>query len=904
MSHTPLMKQYLSVKADYPGMLLFFRMGDFYELFYDDAKRAAELLNITLTHRGLEKNGAPIAMAGVPYHSVDQYLARLLRVGESVVICEQVGQPDGKGLMARAVTRIVTPGTVTELSLLAQKESRRLMAIAPARRAGASAKKRIGYAWLDLAGGVFRAGECGDKQLADVLARLAPAEILVAEGESLGVESESYNTKPLPPWRFAFEAASRQLTEHFGAAGLDGFGLRGHDAATAAAGALLYYARDTQKQGLAHLSELGWESDAAFIGMSAATRASLELTATLGGEKSPTLFSVVDRCKTAMGARCLAELLHHPPRDREVISERHDAVAALLATGDDEESSDDDTMSPPAPSDASQSRQTRAAPSSPPMAKPHYAEMQASLAGVTGDLERLATRVALQSAQPRELAAIREVYARLPAVRAAADRVDAALVRTMSWRLETDGAVLDLLRRAVLAQPAAVVREGGVIADGYSAELDELRELRGGISGRLKAIEAEEKARSGLALRVHFNKVHGFFIEVARSAAADVPTTWQRRQTLKRAERFITPGLKALEDKVLSAEEKMKALERELFNDILRELQARVGEMRAVAAALAQLDVAACFADCARRGGWARPAFVDGAGLSVRGGRHPVVESGVDYFVANDLELGARRRLLVVTGPNMGGKSTYLRQAAMVVILAHCGSFVPAAAAQIGVIDRIFTRIGAADDLAGGRSTFMVEMTEVAEILHNAGENSLVLLDEIGRGTATYDGLALAWATAETLLRRNRSLTLFATHYFEMTALADESADADNVHFSAREHEDSVVFLHQVAAGAASRSYGVQVAKIAGVPQPVVARAWALLNRFEQRQKVKKEHGESAAGLTLFELPPSASAPEPPMAAASQLREAVAAMQPDELSPRQASEWLYKIKALAEQEGA
>ena len=848
-THTPLMQQYLQAKADYPDMLLFFRMGDFYEMFYHDAERAAELLNITLTARGAA-NGEPIPMAGVPYHAAEQYLTRLIKLGESVVICEQIGEPDGKGLMQRRVTRIVTPGTVTEPGLLAEKESRLLFALSPA-------GKTVGYAWLDVSRGVCRAGECAVANLADVLARLTPAELLLPENTPPPPTINGV-VKFLPEWRYA--DAQRFLQELFEVGSVDGFGLRDKPRATAAAAALLRYAQDAHKQTLPHLSGIACERADDFIGMTAATRNSLELTRTFGGERAPTLLSLLDDCKTPMGSRHLAELLHHPPRARGVAAARHDAVAAILTT------------------------KTTAA-------------LQTALKPV-GDLERLATRIALQSATPRELAGVRAAYQALPAIVAALETVNTPLLATLADDCRQDGMVEDLLTQAIREEPAAVLREGGVIAAGYSQELDELRELQTLAGVNLEEITERERAASGIPnLRVNFNKVHGFYIEISRSMASRAPQEWRRRQTLKNAERYITPELKRLEEKVLSANERAAALERRLYDDVLTSLQPQVANMQQAAAALAQADVLTCFAVHADRRNWCRPEFSNEALLDIEGGRHPVVEEQVSHFVANDLNLNQETRLLIVTGPNMGGKSTYLRQTALLIILAHCGSYVPARRAVIGDIDRIFTRIGAADDLAGGRSTFMVEMTEVAEILHNATANSVVLLDEIGRGTATFDGLALAWATTEALLQKNGALGLFATHYFELTQLPQQLPAAANRHVAAREHADDIVFLHAVADGAANRSYGVQVARLAGVPQAVVQRARLLLEEFERRS--------GGGELPLFS--PSASASPPPPTTAkpplpSLLERRLRDINPDDLSPREALAALYEIKKLATEE--
>lgn len=853
---TPLMQQYQSVKADYPDMLLLFRMGDFYEMFFKDAERAADLLNITLTHRGMA-DGKPIPMAGVPFHAVDQYLARLLKIGESAVICEQVGEPDGKGLMQRQVTRIMTPGTVTEPGLLPEKESPLLMALLP-QQAG-----MVGYAWLDVSRGMFRAGMCVVAAVNDVLARLRPAELLLPEQCEAPAAAAACAIKVLPPWRFDADEAQRLLQSHFNIRDVAAFGLHGKPQAMAAAGALLRYAQDAHKQPLRYIGGLAYEDGSEFIGMTAATRASLELTRTLAGEKAPTLLSVLDRCQTRMGSRRLAELLHQPPRDKQAIHAAHDAVAALLA-----------------------SEQTVA--------------LQQALA-TAGDLERLAARISMRSASPRELAQVRQTYRALPAIAAAMAITHDALLEEYAECCRPDGAVEDLLTQALSEEPATTLRDGNVIADGYSVELDELRQLKSGANQQMQAIAERERAVTGIGnIRVQYNKVHGFYIEIARSLAKQVPANWQRRQTLKNTERYITPELKVLEEQVLSAAARANALERRLYEAILEGLQPHIDDMKRIAEAIKQADIFACFAELAAGGGWQRPTFSDAAQIIIEGGRHPVVEAQVDHFVPNDVHLDSGRRLALVTGPNMGGKSTYLRQIAVIVILAHCGAYVPAQRAVIGDIDRIFTRIGAADDLAGGRSTFMVEMTEAAEILNNASANSLVVLDEIGRGTATYDGLALAWAITESLLHKNRALTLFATHYFELTSLAATESEMTNYHVSAREHEDTIVFLYNVESGAASRSYGVQVAQLAGVPPSVLTRAWQLLAEFEQGSVQQRE-----VAMPLFSGA-STSAPAAPAAAAlppqqSPLQQRLREIAPDALTPKQALDALYELKQLAEE---
>ena len=869
--HTPLMRQYLRVKADYPDTLLFFRMGDFYELFYDDAERAAALLDITLTRRGTS-GGKPVRMAGVPYHAVDQYLARLVKLGEAVAICEQVGDPEGKGPMQRRVTRVVTPGTLTDAGLVDDRESCVAAAFAPPPKGAGKKGEKWGYGWLDLGRGIVRAGECEKERAAEVAARIRPAEILLPESADAPVSGA---LKFLPDWRFDASEGRRQLEAHFAVRGLGGFGLAGKPAAAAAAGALLRYALDTQMREMSHITGVSSEDDADFVGMNAATRRALELTESISTAaasadkgRGRTLLGAMDSCRSVMGGRLLAESLHHPPRDLAAVRARQEAVGALLAGPD-----------------------------------PDLDSLRDSLTGFA-DLERIAARVALFSARPRDLSGLRDTLNALPDFSARLRAATAEKLRELGELCAPPEGARELLGRAIAETPSSLLRDGGVIAAGYSAELDELRRLRSGTRKYLEEMARRERARSGLQnLRVEFNKIHGFFIEVPRAAAARAPADWQRRQTLKNAERFITPELKAHEEKVLSAEEKALALERKLYEDVLRELSPAVAGLKAAGRAVAEVDMLGSFAERARALGWRRPHFAadDSAGafLRISGGRHPVVESEVEHFVANDLLLDSRRRLGVMTGPNMGGKSTFLRQAALLCVMAHCGSFVPAEEMELTGVDRIFTRVGAADDLAGGRSTFMVEMTEAADVVRNATERSLVLLDELGRGTATYDGLALAWALAEALLEGGGGLCLFATHYFELTDLPRRGNGAFNLHVEAREHGDGIVFLHRVLEGAASRSYGLQVAKLAGVPRAVVSRARRLLDDFERGARTDSPLFAAAAGSG--SAPESSGEPEsPPEPHPALLR--LRGTDPDSLTPREALDALYELRKLADEE--
>jgi DNA mismatch repair protein MutS len=843
--HTPMMQQYLGLKAQYPDMLLFYRMGDFYELFHDDAEKAARLLDITLTHRGASA-GQPIKMAGVPWHSAEQYLARLVKLGESVAICEQVGDvATAKGPVERAVTRIVTPGTLTDAGLLDEKTDNLLLALTAARGT-------VGLAWLNLASGDFRVAEVGLRTLADELRRLAPAEILVADGGGLELPPDLGAVTRLPAWQFDVDAARRLLGEHFGTAGLKGFGVEDLDTALGAAGALLAYARKTQAQALTHVVALLAERGDEYVRLDAATRRNLELTETLRGTPAPTLFSEVDACATGMGSRLLRHWLHHPLRDRPILAARHETVATLCG-------------------------EAGGGP---------YSAAHAVLERFA-DIERIAARIALRSARPRELAGLRESLALLPELVRATAPVQAPRLAELRAALAPSPDALALLRRALIEEPAALVREGGVIAAGYSAELDELRALQSNAGDFLVQLEARERQRTGIPnLRVEYNRVHGFYIEVTNAHADKVPDDYRRRQTLKSAERYITPELKAFEDKALSAQERALALERSLYDDVLAQLAPHTPQLQAVARAVAELDVLAALAATAVARDWRRPQFVDESAIEIEGGRHPVVESQVEQFIANDTRLAPTRRLLLITGPNMGGKSTYMRQVALIVLLAHIGSFVPARAARIGPVDQIFTRIGAADDLAGGRSTFMVEMTESANILHNATDASLVLMDEVGRGTSTFDGLALAWAIARHLVERTRAYTLFATHYFELTGLAQDYREVANVHLDAVEHKDRIVFLHALEEGPASQSYGLQVAALAGVPGAVIRAARRYLQDLERRSLQRDGHAD------LFAAPPT---PEPERHPAVDLLESV---DPDALTPRDALELLYKLKRL------
>jgi len=842
--HTPVMQQYLRFKAEHADKLLFFRMGDFYELFFEDAERAARLLDITLTRRG-QSAGAPIPMAGVPFHAAEQYLARLVKAGESVAICEQIGDPaTAKGPVERRVTRIVTPGTLTDAALLDERRDNVLLAIAHGRG-------QLGLAALSLASGQLRALEIDATALGAELMRIAPAEILLAGDDALGpVDACGVPVQRLPAWHFDAPAGRRALCAQFGTRDLAAFDAEHLEAALGAAGALLQYARATQGGDLAHVRALTVERGEDLVILDPATRRNLELTETLRGEPAPTVLSVLDTCATTMGSRLLRHWLHHPLRDRDELCARLGAVEALRGAGG--------------------------------------APTRETLRGVV-DVERITARVALGTARPRDLSGLRDTLAALPALAQALAAAPAPRLAALATGLVVSPEVRTRLAAALRDTPSASLRDGGVIADGFDSELDELRAIQTDSGAFLLALEQRERARTGIAnLRVEYNRVHGFFIEVTHANAGRVPEDYRRRQTLRNAERYITPELKAFEDKALSAQDRALAREKLLYDALLAFLVPHVPALQAAAAALAELDVLASFGERADALGLAVPELTDEDLLEIDAGRHPVVEAQVDSFVPNHLRLGPERRLLLVTGPNMGGKSTYMRQVALIALLAHVGCFVPARAARIGLLDRIYTRIGAADDLAGGRSTFMVEMTEAAAILHGATERSLVLMDEIGRGTSTFDGLALAWAIARHLVEKNRAFTLFATHYFELTTLAADYRTVANVHLDAVEHKDRIVFLHAVEEGPASRSYGLQVAQLAGVPGAVIRAA---------RRKLGELEGAASPQGDLFSPPPL---PLPPPAAAEHpALDRLRALQPDALSPREALDLLYELQRLA-----
>lgn len=845
-----MMQQYLGFKAQHPDKLVFYRMGDFYEMFFEDAERAARLLDITLTARG-QSMGKPIPMAGVPYHAVEQYLARLMKLGETVVIVEQIGDPaTSKGPVERKIARIVTPGTITDANLLDTRRDRPLVACCCSR-------ERAGIAWLNFASGQFVLTEVPLAEAAHVFERVEPAEWLIADDANIPAFC-SLSPRLVPSWYFDATSAERTLLNQFNIARLDAFGVAAYPLGVRAAGALLAYAGATQAAdniSLAHVTALQVEAENSLLQLDPATRRSLEITVTLSGDAAPTLLSELDRCRTAAGSRLLRHWLTQPLRDARIAMARHDAIDTLQT-------------------------------------QPAAMEALAALLKRCADAERIATRIALTNARPRDLSALRDTLALLPEINTCLDRLSTPLIDDMRETLAAvDPQWLETLRRAIKEEPATHLRDGGVIADGFDAQLDELRAIDRDCGTFLMALEQREKESTGIStLKVEYNRVHGFYIEVTHAQADKVPEHYRRRQTLKNAERYITPELKAFEDKALSAQERALSREKYLFEQLLVLLAGAVPELQKTARALAQIDVLTDLAQRALDLDLVRPQFSQTPGLDIKAGRHFVVEQQVENFIPNDVVLDPTRRLLIVTGPNMGGKSTYMRQTAIIALLAYCGMFVPAQSAVIGPLDALYTRIGAADDLAGGRSTFMVEMTEAALILNRACEHSLVLIDEIGRGTSTFDGLALAWAIAHRLASVNRSLTLFATHYFELTALPSELDGCANIHFDAVEHKKGIVFLHSVADGPASQSYGIQVARLAGVPPDTIRLAHNYLSRLEQSGIRDPHQGD------LFAPRPTPAPDHHETREHDALLAELETLDVDALSPRDALACLYELK--------
>ncbi|WP_370278602.1 DNA mismatch repair protein MutS [Pontibacterium sp.] len=845
-----MMQQYLRIKSQHPDQLVFYRMGDFYELFYDDAKKAAQLLDISLTARG-KSAGEPIPMAGIPYHAAEGYVAKIVRAGESVVICEQVGDPaTSKGPVERAVARIVTPGTVSDEALLDEQSDNLLVAVH-------QLQDTYGLAIVDISSGRFSLLEVeGDEPLLSEIERLRPSEILFSEEGSLGLLlSDKRGLRPQAPWHFEEETALRLLCKQFNVQDLGGFGCDHLEIAICAAGCLLQYAKETQRTELPHIRRIQVETRSDSVVLDAATRKNLELDINLGGGKDNTLASVLDRCKTPMGSRLLRRWLNRPLRNRSVLLARQDVIRW-------------------------QREQYR------------FETLQGLLRHI-GDLERILARIALRSARPRDLERLKNSLAILPELQIALSSTDSVRSQELAALISEFPQLAELLQRAVIENPPVVVRDGGVIAEGYDEELDELRGLSENAGNYLVDLETRERERTGIAtLKVGYNRVHGYYIEIGRANSDQAPAEYIRRQTLKNAERFITPELKEFEDKALSAKSRALAREKALYENLVETIAEQLPALQDSAAALSELDVLSNLTERADTLNYCAPVLTEDAQLQIQGGRHPVVESVLDEpFVSNKLELDQSRHMLIITGPNMGGKSTYMRQAALITLLAHIGSYVPADSATIGIVDRIFTRMGSSDDLAGGRSTFMVEMTETANILHNATERSLVLMDEVGRGTSTFDGLSLAWSCAEYLAQQVKAFTLFATHYFELTTLPDQLPGVHNVHLTAVEHNDHIVFMHEVQEGPASQSYGLQVAQLAGVPQHVI--------QYAREKLVHLEQDASGNPQTMTVTTPP---PPPPMqndmfnSAPHPVVTELESVSPDDLTPRQALELLYQLK--------
>ena len=847
-AYTPMMQQYLRIKAEHPNDIVFYRMGDFYELFFDDAKQASQLLDITLTARG-KTNGNPIPMCGVPYHAAESYLAKLVKQGLSVAICEQVGDPEtSKGPVERQVMRVLTPGTITDEALLDDRSDSLLAAIH-------QQDNQLGLATLDMSSGRFQLLQLDSaEQLHSELQRLNPAEILVNEDllmeEILAGHS---GVRRRPPWEFDSDSALRLLNQQFGTKDLSGFGCDHLPVGISAAGCLLQYAKDTQRNNLPHIRSISAENTEDSVALDAASRRNLELDTNLSGSQENTLFDVLDNTATSMASRLLRRWLNRPLQDIDVLQARQNTIATMQ----------DNYL---------------------------YEILHDHLKQV-GDMERILTRVALRSARPRDLTRLLDSLAALPQINSSLSTADGDHCQHLAQGAKPLPHLVELLSSAIKENPPVVIRDGGVIADGYDTELDELRALNTNAGEFLLAMEEREKASTGIStLKVGYNRVHGYYIEISRGQSDQAPVEYIRRQTLKNVERFITPELKEFEDKALSAKSRSLSREKYLYEQLLETLNQDLAALQICAAAVAELDVLATLAERAHNLGFCKPQLQLQAGIHIEGGRHPVVEQvSTDPFVANDLQMNDQRKMLIITGPNMGGKSTYMRQAALIVLLAQIGSFVPASEAKIGIVDRIFTRIGSSDDLAGGRSTFMVEMTETANILHNASDRSLVLMDEVGRGTSTFDGLSLAWACAYYLAEQVNAFTLFATHYFELTALPSKVASTVNVHLDATEHNDSIVFLHSVQDGPASQSYGIQVAKLAGIPTEVINLARQELALLEANS-YEIAHSDDNTGPSQTELFPPPVNP--------QLQKRLEALKPDDLSAKQALDLMYELKNL------
>ena len=857
-NHTPMMAQYLQLKAQNPDILLFYRMGDFYELFYDDAKKAAALLDISLTKRG-QSAGEPIPMAGVPYHAVEGYLAKLVALGESVAICEQIGDPaTSKGPVERKVVRIVTPGTVSDEALLPERQDNLVAAIY-------QEKGVFALATLDMASGHFLISELPNKEaLSAELQRTQPAEILYPEDFSdAGILQGYKGLRRRPIWEFELVTAIQLLNRQFGTQNLTGFGVEKAVVALCAAGCVLHYAQETQRTALPHINSIHLAQNSDTVLLDAATRRNLELTTNLAGGTENTLASVLDKCVTPMGSRLLKRWIHQPIRDLAKLHTRQQTILALQTN---------ERIEPLQP-----------------------------LLQQVGDMERILARVALRTARPRDLTRLRTALEHIPDIVKHSQNLTACLDNTLK-QIADFSELFELLNKAIIDNPPQLIRDGGVIAEGYNAELDEWRSLAEGATKFLEDLEARERAQTGIdTLKIGFNAVHGYYIQISQGQAHKAPIHYVRRQTLKNAERYIIPELKTYEDKVLKAKGASLALEKQLYDELFELLMPRLGELQLASLVLAELDVLTNLAERAESLNYVMPSFSHQRGVNIKGGRHPVVEQVLKTpFISNPVLLNPQRHLLIVTGPNMGGKSTYMRQIALITLMAYIGSFVPADSAEIGPIDRIFTRIGASDDLASGRSTFMVEMTEMANILHQSSENSLVLVDEIGRGTSTYDGLSLAWACAEWLAKKTQSLTLFATHYFELTSLPNQLKGVANVHLDALEHNDTIAFMHSVQEGAASKSYGLAVAALAGVPKQVIQLAKQKLTQLEQLSQQTAQLDANPQQDLLFSANLQNFEPISPLVEPSKVEQALAEIDPDELTPKQALEALYRLKGLVQ----
>ncbi len=854
-NYTPMIQQFLQIKAEHQDALLFYRMGDFYELFFEDAKLASELLEVTLTSRG-KANGEPIPMAGVPHHAAEGYIAKLVKQGISVAICEQIGDPNaGKGPVERKVVRIITPGTLSDEALLDNRNDSLLAGIS-------MDDDKFGLATLDMSSGQLLITEVrSQSELFSELERVSPSELLIPEHSGKKIVMQSAVIRERPPWEFDLDNSHRILNKQFGTSELNGFGCAHMSLAISAAGCLLQYAKGTQRCSLPHIHTIKSENRDDSVLIDSASRHNLELVSNLKGGQENTLYNVIDRCATSMGSRLMRRWINRPLRDLNALQARQDCVAELQNAY-------------------------------------LYEKLQAPLKQI-GDMERILTRIALRSARPRDLVRLQHSIAVLPDLESLLNKCSAKCLVGLASCAKPLPHIDSLLRKAIKDNPPMVIREGGVIADGYNEELDELRELSFSAGNFLIELEELEKKRTGIStLKVGYNRVHGYFIEISRGQTANAPTNYIRRQTLKNAERFITPELKEFEDRALSAKSRSLALEKQLYESLLEKLNEDLNEMQKCAIAISELDVLTTFAERAHALNYCRPSLKNESGINIEQGRHPVVENSLDRpFIANDLLVNESQKMLVITGPNMGGKSTYMRQAALIVILAQIGCYVPAKTAEIGLVDRIFTRIGSSDDLAGGRSTFMVEMTEAANILHNASNQSLVLMDEIGRGTSTFDGLSLAYACAYSLARNVKSMTLFATHYFELTNLPNEVNNAANVHLDATEHNDEIVFLHSIQKGPASKSYGIQVAKMAGVPRQVIDIALAKLSTLES---IKTPHeGEQLSSKTC-ELESTMKKDVPSLPLREELNELINNINPDTMTPKAALDFVYKIKQISE----